>query len=380
MKQISFQTIFVSIVFLVLGNVFCFGETKSPIQDLHNTTDWNLEPSFKFDTLCFLNALTGDSYYLDYYKDEFAKFENQLTPSAKTALANLKRKIKDENKGIISAFLTLYFSATDDEDLDEMLKTLKDSRKLQANLKQTQFYNEGSWKLFESVKSDLKTVFEFLKKIKFEKYWRENILPKIQQRIAKIQEQLPKFNIIPEIESVLGFALPSNKITVFMLFYSQPHGIRITGMRFLTDVAWSFVIVLRNAVHEMMHPPFDLKKDMELIETLNHLHKDGFLMDKILNHNPAFGYNSFLGFIEEDTVQALEQIINEKLKIEREARLRWKENDDGMHVFAVALYSLMKQENFPQNKESIRDFIVRIIKTGKLSAGKIKPLHESFYK
>jgi hypothetical protein len=49
-------------------------------------------------------------------------------------------------------------------------------------------------------------------------------------------------------------------------------------------------------------------------ETLGSLRADAFLMDKVNNHNPAFGYNTFEGFIEEDCVQALEQIINENSK------------------------------------------------------------------
>jgi len=185
--------------------------------------------------------------------------------------------------------------------------------------------------------------------------------------------------VIKEQESLLGFALPSNKITVYMLYYSQPHGIKITGTRFLTDAAWPFEIVLRNAVHEMMHPPYDLPNDNELQNTLFFLKKDDFLMDKVLNHNPAFGYNSFEGYIEEDCVQALEQMINEKLKIEREAHQRWKESDDGMHVFAVALYNVMKEENYNEKGELFRDFLVRMIRTGKLSPGKTKVIYDDFY-
>src|SRR5438045_3172981 len=79
-------------------------------QRLHATTDWRIQPSFTFDTVCLLNVLTGDPFYVGYYKDEYARFEPQLTPAARAALANLKRKIKDEKKNIISAFLALYFS------------------------------------------------------------------------------------------------------------------------------------------------------------------------------------------------------------------------------------------------------------------------------
>ena len=102
-------------------------------------------------------------------------------------------------------------------------------------------------------------------------------------------------------------------------------------------------------------------------------------MDKVLNHNPAFGYNSFEGYMEENIVKAVDQIIAEKLNVAHDAQKRFKQNDDGMHVFAAALYSTMKKEGFPQNNESLRDFLLRIVRTEKLFPGKVKSTYESFY-
>jgi hypothetical protein len=346
---------------------------------LHETTNWHIQASFKYDTLCFLGLLTGDPFYVNYYKNEYAKFEPQLTPPTRAALANLKRKIKDENGNIISGFLTLYFSATNDQTLDDMLRTVQDSERMKRNLKKSPYYNEAGWRLYESVRPDLRTVFVFLKSIKFEDYWQREILPLVAHKIAEVEKDLPKYNVIAGDERLLGFRLPSNKLTVFMLYYSVPHGIRITGMRFITDADYPFKILIRNAVHEPMHPPFDLAYDPGLKKALEVLQADTFLMDKINNHNSSFGYNSFAGFVEEDCVQALEQLINEKLKVEVEARRRWKENDDGMHVLAVALYSLMKHENYDGGKENFREFLLRMIGSGKLAAGTIKPLYDAFY-
>lgn len=366
-------------LFIVLnGNQYVYSQSKiKPV--LHQTTDWRIEPSFKFDTLCFLGVLTGDPFYVGYYKKEYAEFEPQLTPQARTALANLKRIIKDENKNIISGFLTLYFSATDDKTLGDMLKTLKNSERMKKNFKKSPYYSESGWQLYESVRGDLRIVLSFLKEIRFKKYWEKNILPKIQKRITEIEKDLPKYNVVAEVEKHLGFALPSNVITIYMLYYSLPHGIKITGTRFITHVAYPFDIVMRNAVHEMMHPPFDLSRDPELKEALDGLRADAFMMDKVLNHNPSFGYNSFEGFIEEDSVQALDQVIGEKFRVEVEARKRWKTNDDGMHVFAIALYSVMKEEGFNGERESFRDFLIRMIRAGKLKAGNIKPIYDAFY-
>src|SRR5262245_36253761 len=345
----------------------------------HATTDWHIQPSFVMDTVCFLNILTGDEFYTRYYKDDYERFEPRLTPAARSALANLKRKIKDEKKNIISAFLALYFSATNDRTLDDMLNTIKHSERMQTNLRKTTYYSESGWELYESVKEDLRTVLLFLKGINFEGYWKQDILPKIESKIDEIKKDLPKYNVINEVERLLGSGLTSNSLTVYILNYSQPHGIRVTGLRFLTDAAYPFKIVLRNAVHEPMHPPYRLSADAVLKTALGSLRTDTFLMDKINNHNPAFGYNSFEGFIEEDCVQALEQIINEKFQVEVEAHKRWKQNDDGMHVFAVALYSLMKEENFAAGREPFRDFVIRMIHSGKLAPGKFEAIHKTFY-
>ena len=50
-----------------------------------------------------------------------------------------------------------------------------------------------------------------------------------------------------------------------------------------------------------------------------------------------------------------------------------------MHVFAVALYCLLKEENFSLRKEPFRDFLLRMIRIRKLAAGQIKKIYDKFY-
>src|ERR1022692_3396301 len=87
---------------------------------LHASTDWQLKASFKYDTLCLLNALSGDPYYLQYYQAEYDHFHSLFTPEEQAAFSHLKQVIKDEGHGIISAKMALYYSAVDDETLPEM--------------------------------------------------------------------------------------------------------------------------------------------------------------------------------------------------------------------------------------------------------------------
>jgi hypothetical protein len=369
----------VAIIVILLFSFHSLTYAETTKTEFHRTTEWDIVPSQAFDVLCLLNTLTADSFYLDYYDSEYQKFAPRITPEVKAALDDLKLKVKDQAGEIISASLCLYFSATDDSTLDDLLATLGESSGMQANLKLTAYYSDDGWRLYESVKGDLDLIFHFLKSIGIENYWRENILPKERTKIDSIKVRLSEYNIIPLIEEMLGKPLSSNRITVYMLYYSQPHGIRITGTRFLTDMAWPFEIVVRNAVHEMMHPPY-VADDSNLTEALNVLKKDDFLMNKVLHHDSSFGYNTSEGFIEEDCVQALDQTINEKLHVAKEAHQRWLESDDGMHVFAVALYQVIKSEKFNQNEETFQNFLIRNIRSGKLAPGTIKLLYDAFYK
>jgi hypothetical protein len=347
--------------------------------EFHTTTDWDIRPSLAFDTLCVLNVLSGDPYYLHYYQSDYDRLTPKLLPQERAAFANLKRRIKDENGGIISAKLALYFSVTTAESLDDLIRVVADSSGMQQDLKATPYYDEAGWKVYEQSRPDLAAALKALKRIRFDEDWRNNASPRIEESRASIARDLPKYNVIPAVESVLGVPRPTNRITVYLLYYSQPHGIKITGTRFLTHYSYPFRIVLRNAIHEMMHPPYDLAHDAELKSALQSLRADPFLMDKVQHHNPSFGYNTLEGLEEEDCVQALEQILAEPLGMSGDPKRYWKEQDDGIHVLAVALYSLMKQQGFPNGRETFPAFLLRHILSGALSNGQIEQLNQKFF-
>jgi hypothetical protein len=369
--------LFLAALLSVAGSPATNASGAPPPTQFHATTRWALRPSLKYDTLCFLNALTGDPYYLDYYKDEYERFKPQLTPQAAASLQNLKRIIKDEDQGIISASLCLYFSAVPDKNLDDMLKTLADTRALKASFEKTVYYSGPEWKVFESTTADLGHILQFLKDIRFEDYWAEEILPQEQKRIAELDGVLPKYNVVKEIELRLGHPLSSGTVTVDMLFYSQPHGIKVVGTEFLTDVAWDFSIVVRNAVHEMMHPPYDLKADASLGAAVASLGNDAFFRQTYDKRNPAYGYNTIEALIEEDCVQALEQVIAEKLGVALDAKERWRQNDEGMHVFAAALYETLRQSDY---KAPFDQYLLDALRTKFTTKGYLKAQWDLLYR
>lgn len=75
--------------------------------------------------------------------------------------------------------------------------------------------------------------------------------------------------------------------------------------------------------------------------------------------------------------KALDQLVNEKFGIAKDAHERWRTDDEGMHVFAACLYAIMKEEHYNQQGEIFEQFLARMI-ASKMSPGKLKQLYTNF--
>lgn len=349
-----------------------------PKRMFHTTTQWYVGPSLKYDAICAMNILTGDPYYLKYYKADYDRLAPLLTPAEKNEFLFLKKVIKDQNKGIISADLALILSVEPGDTLDDLLFALDKPNEIRTRLQATPYYTEPNFAEFMEVRPHVIAAVRALKRIGFDQDWAKNIRPQIAQRAEQVQAQLTKYNIVPLQEQVLGHPLADNRIDVYLLYYSQPHGIKITGTRYLTNFKYPFEIVLHNAVHEMLHPPYNLN-DPEVQQAVESLRQDAFLVDKVKHHDPSLGYNDFEGFVEEDCVQALEQTITQSMGLRDDEQDYWRRQDYGMHVLAIGLYVLMQREHFMQSRETFPHFLERMVYTGRLSDQRLIALNREFY-
>ena len=85
----------------------------------------------------------------------------------------------------------------------------------------------------------------------------------------------------------------------------------------------------------------------------------------VLVHHP---FDAHLDrFSVKDTVQALEQIINERFGVDEKPAVRWHESDDGMHVFAAGLYGLLKQDGYDRTGGNIEEWLFAAAGSGKLA-------------
>jgi hypothetical protein len=341
------------------------------------TTEWELKPSLKYDALSLLNALSGDPFYLKYYQREYDHFHPLFSPEEQAAFVQLKRVLKDEGRGIISATLTLYYSTVDDETLSDMIRTAHDNSRMRAALQQTPYWIPEAWRNFERAKPALETALRALDRVGFTEYWANAAKPRIEKRIAELSPELPKYDIVPAIEKYLGFSLPSHTITIYLLAYSEPHGTRVTGLRFLTHISYPFGIVLHNAIHESMHPPYPTS-DAAVRRAVDLLGRDPLIMDKVAHHDPSFGYNSASGYIEEDSVEALEQIVSEDFGAGRNARIYWAKQDGGMHVLAPAIYVSYKRA-LGQHPQPYSQWFVDAVDAGRLQGRNLQSTIRTFF-
>lgn len=150
---------------------------------------------------------------------------------------------------------------------------------------------------------------------------------------------------MPLQEAMLGFPLEERSITVYFVHFCRPHGIRITGNRFISEADVAPEIILRSAIHEMMHPPFD-RSDAALWQALDPVRKHPLVADRLEHHDRSLGYNTFKGLLEEGVVKTLDQFIAERLGIAVSAAERWRSNDAGLHVIAAALYGVMREDRY----------------------------------
>jgi hypothetical protein len=343
------------------------------------TDGWTVTPSFKYDALCFVNVLTGDPYYLTYYEEEYRRIEPRITPDVRRALDELRRVIKTEGGGIISATLTLYFSVVEDSTLAQMSARLDDLDPMRRELEATPYFSTQSWDRFASVTDQLQVVLEFLSAIGYDADWNARHRPALERRADELAAALPDWSLLEELGRFTGAPAPAGPIEILVLHFNQPHGIRITGTRFLTYSGWPPRIVLNDAIHEMLHPPYDLSSDPALRAAIEGLRADEFVLDHLENHDPSLGYNTLEGLIEEDVVQALEQLLAERAGIADDPADRWRDSDERIHVFAAALYHVLRRDGFRPGEETIAERLSHELTEGALRPGHVRGAHDEFY-
>lgn len=339
--------------------------------DVPLRTRWTVKTSEGLDALCFLGPLSGDHFYADYYPKEVPEFSADLNNDIRDTIARLFEACRARG-GLLGPQLALIFSGGPTNSLADIITSLNTAEAvLRPPYAASPYWDEASWTSFIASRDDLRRVFEAMRVADFSGYRHRCIDTLSAQRLPALRAKLSTCDTIAEQEKLLGKPFADPSIEVVLAYFSQPHGIRVQGQRFLTGIDYPDRIVIRNANHELMHPPFDAR-GAHMKTVFARLARDPVLSRVVREHDHRFGYNTLEGLIDEDTVQALEQIINEKFAVATDPAKRWREGDGGMHIFAAGLYGLLKAEGYDQRGGNIEHWLYQAAKSGRLAP---KSLH-----
>ena len=332
-------------------------------------TRWIVSTSEALDALCFLGPLSGKPFYARYYEAELAAFT--LPADGRAALDSLQAEA-DAAGALLGPGLCTLCSGAPVRTLAELTRAVAAAETIiLPPYKASPYWDQETWTGFLARRERLLTVLRALQAAGFPALRDRFMGEKAKARVAALTARLATVDVIAEQERLLGHALEPS-IEIVLMWFSKPHGIRIQGQRFLSHPDYPDELSIRIAGHEILHPPFDMDGPAAKA-ALAVLGQDALMTRIVAEHDPAFGYNSLEGLLNEDTVQALDQIIAERLGVAIPPALRWEKNDDGMHVLAAGLYGLLKAEGYDRTGGAIAAWMLDAAKAGKLAPARLHP-------
>ncbi len=334
-----------------------------------------IRPSVWFDAVCLIPLLAGMPFYTSRHEQDARwwqqRFESIAGPEAGDGLSVLRREVSDRAGKPLPAFLALWTSPAAGpgeraaECLDNLVAAVADPQRLAGAMRENSpLWNEPDDRLFRSVRPALLAVLEGLRAAGLAQWWAEHAEDDLRRRCDELREAFAGYDLVPLVEQHTGVFFDARAVELCVLRWAAPHGIRVTGTRFLTDLRYEADRVLNIAVHELLHPPWP--KDHPVKGLLDGLAADPFLAARFAGRDPATGYNTWASYAEEDAAQALDQYLNTQLgrNTRGDPVTRWTTADDGMHVLALLLYDTLQRGDFDPAAGTYADFLA-----GALSGG-----------
>ena len=334
-------------------------------------TRWKIRTSIGFDALAFLGPLAGQELYLPFYGEDARAFASRLPATIVADIAKLWKEAKSAGFGLLGPSLSVIFSAGHDASLEMLVAAAADPEaKLMAAYRASPYWDESNWRWFVSVAPRLKSIFEAMQGADFTTFRAERS-GDVEQRIGELSRGLTGFDVIRFQEKLTGRTFDP-QIEVVLLQFCKPHGIKVQGQTFLQAADWNIAITVRNAAHEMLHPPVPMD-GAAAKAALAVLERDPLIARIVREHDPRWGYTTLDGLLNEDLAQALDQLISEALGVARNPADRWRKADDGIHVLAGALYGLLRQDGWIDTGGSIEAWLAASVRAGRLAPTVLHP-------
>ncbi len=259
---------------------------------------WVIRPSVWFDAVCLIPLLAGMPFYTSRHEQDARwwqeRFGSVAGAEAGDGLSVLRREVADGAGKPLPAFLALWTSPaaapgeSAADGLDGLIAAVADPQRLPGAMREiSPRWNEPDDRLFRSVRPALLAVLEGLRAAGLAQWWAEHAEDDLRRRCAELHSSLARYDLVPLVEQHTGVRFGSRAVELCVLRWAAPHGIRVTGTRFLTDRRYDADRVLNIAVHELLHPPWPGGHPAKGL--LDGLAADPFLAARFAGRDPAAG-------------------------------------------------------------------------------------------
>ena len=338
-----------------------------------NRTRWQVRESEGFDAISFLGPLSRNELYLRYYAQDAEAFAPRMPQSVSSDIAALSKSATADGFGLLGPTLCVLFSNGNDSTIDTLLAALqaRDERILPA-YRSSPYWDEKGWDWFGRAAARLQAIFTAMRDANFAQFRSERLGADFAARRAEVARALDDFDVVTWQQKLTGRTFDPT-IEIVLLQFSKPHGIKVQGQTFLQATDYDTPTTVRIAAHEMLHPPVTMD-GAAAKAALAALARDDLIMKILREHDPRWGYNTLDGLLDEDLVQALDQLISEALGVARNPADRWRKSDDGMHVLAAGFYGLLRQDRWIETGGSIETWLADAVKRKRLAATSLHPV------
>lgn len=334
-------------------------------------TEWRVESAPGLDAIFLLSAATGDRLQERFYADEIAWVQSNLDSDALEAFQGVADTMRDQMDLLPGPALALAFSGCSYQRLEQVIAAAEDPSCIQAALQGTPYYDPETWPGIESgIMPAVAIALNGLDAAGYKAWYAKRFGSTIAKSVAEHKTTLAPYDVVPANERYLGRELDP-EIYIVLMKFTGSYGARMLGQRFVTRYDYAPEIQLRTATHEFFHPPFD-EGDPELWELLEPIETDPWVASIVENADPVYGYKTFRAIVDEDSAQALEQLVSERLGFAVDPGEEWAENDGGMHMFAAALYHAMIEDSFAQSGGVYHEWLKSALRRGVLAPGDIR--------
>ncbi|QOR35955.1 hypothetical protein IMX26_03800 [Clostridium sp. 'deep sea'] len=314
---------------------------------------FEIKTSYNFDKICFLNCLTGNEYYLKYYKKEYDIFYPLLDKKSKTLFT---KGMEMCGKTTISPLVTLYISSMKDFNKRDLEELINNEQEMKSSFRKHIYYDANEWQdNYTFIKATL-PIIKDLERVNFKEYWLTNRLPLIKAKKTELNSYLLNFDLGELISSFVEFK--EDICTVYLCSFARPHGIKLCGPSFISDYSYKKESTISIAAHEMFHPPYNYEHVKDYVDILA---KNDLIVEAFKNQNPNSGYYTLDDFIEENIVEALGVYVCYMLNIEKEPYEYFEKHDEGSHVLSPHFFNYLLN-NPKSNNINFDEYFIEFVK------------------